>query len=131
MIFACGVVLVGVIASLIYRLIGSRALDVFISVNGMSVAIVLLPTSYIPKSERQGWFMRTIFFYPLHADLLRRWLEQGEKSKPMTLIFLHVSQQAGGKSAALGLATASPSPTLDNDMLAMYNEGVGDVLQAT
>ena len=45
--------------------------------------------------------------------------------------FLHVSQQAGGQSAALGLATASPSPTLDNDMLAMYNGGVGDILQAT
>ena len=43
----------------------------------------------------------------------------------------HVSQQAGGQSAALGLATASPSPTLDNDMLAMYNGGVGDILQAT
>ena len=37
----------------------------------------------------------------------------------------------GGQSAALGLATASPSPTLDNDMPAMYNEGVGDILQAT
>lgn len=131
MIFACGVVLVGVIASLIYRLIGSRALDVFISVNGMSVAIVLLPTSYIPKSERQGWFMRTIFFYPLHADLLRRQLERVEKSKPLTLVFLHSQQQEREQSAALGLATASPSPTLDNDMPAMYNEGVGDILQAT
>lgn len=50
---------------------------------------------------------------------------------PLTLVFLHVSQQAGGQSATLGLATASPSPTLDNDMLAMYNEGVGDILQAT
>jgi hypothetical protein len=49
----------------------------------------------------------------------------------LTLAFLHVSQQAGGQSAALGLATASPSPTLDNDMLAMYNEDVGDILQAT
>lgn len=75
--------------------------------------------------------MRTTFFYPLHADLLRKRLERGEKSKPMTLAFLHMSQQAGGKSAALGLATASPSPTLDNDMLAMYNEGVVDILQAT
>jgi hypothetical protein len=51
--------------------------------------------------------MRTTFFYPLHADLLRRWLERGEKSKPLTLIFLHSQQQAKGQSAALGLATAS------------------------
>ena len=64
--------------------------------------------------------MRTTFFYPLHADLLRRWL-----------VFLHSQQQAKGQSAALGLATASPSPTLDNDVPAMYNEGVGDILQAT
>lgn len=101
------------------------------------VKIALFPlfeffyTSYIPKNEHQGWFMRTTFFYPLYADLLRRRLERGEKSKPLTLVFLHVPQQAGGQSAALGLATASPSPTLDNDMLAMYNEGVGDILQAT
>lgn len=91
----------------------------------------MLPISYIPKNERQGWFTQTTFFYPLYADLLRRRLERGEKSKPLTLVFLHVSQQAGGQSAALGLATASPSPTLDNDMLAMYNGGVGDILQAT
>lgn len=55
----------------------------------------------------------------------------GSCEPPLTLVFLHVSQQAGGQSAALGLATASPSPTLDNDMLAMYNGGVGDILQAT
>ena len=55
----------------------------------------------------------------------------GSYEPPLTLVFLHVSQQAGGHSAALGLATASPSPTLDNDMPAMYNEGVGDILQAT
>lgn len=91
----------------------------------------MLPISYIPKNERQGWFTQTTFFYPLYADLLRRRLERGEKSKPLTLVFLHVPQQAGGQSAALGLATASPSPTLDNDMLAMYNGGVGDILQAT
>ena len=91
----------------------------------------MLPISYIPKNERQGWFTQTTFFYPLYADLLRRRLERGEKSKPLTLVFLHVSQQAGGQSAALGLATASPSPTLDSDMLAMYNEGVVDILQAT
>ena len=95
------------------------------------MAITRLPISYIPKNERQGWFTQTTFFYPLYADLLRRRLERGEKSKPLTLAFLHVSQQAGGQSAALGLATASPSPTLDNDMLAMYNEDVGDILQAT
>ena len=71
------------------------------------------------------------FFYPLHADLLRRWLEQGEKSKPLTLVFLHSQQQAKGQSAALGLATASPSPTLDSGATTMYNEGVGDILQAT
>lgn len=73
--------------------------------------------------------MRTTFFYPLHADLLRRWLERGEKSKPLTLIFLHSQQQAKGQSAALGLATASPSPTLDSSATTMYNEGVGDILQ--
>jgi hypothetical protein len=101
------------------------------------VKIALFPlfeffyTSYIPKNEHQGWFMRTTFFYPLYADLLRRRLERGEKSKPLTLVFLHVPQQAGGQSAALGLATASPSPTLDNGIPAMYNEGVGDILQAT
>ena len=50
---------------------------------------------------------------------------------PLTLVFLHSQQQERAQSAALGLATASPSPTLDNDMLAMYNEGVGDILQAT
>ena len=55
----------------------------------------------------------------------------GSYEPPVTLVFLHGSQQAGGQSAALGLATASPSPTLDNDMPAMYNEGVGDILQAT
>lgn len=89
------------------------------------------PIPYIPKNERQGWFIRTTFFYPLHADLLRRQLEWGEKSKPLTLVFLHSQQQKRGQSATLGLATASPSPTLDNDMLAMYNEDVGDILQAT
>ena len=97
----------------------------------MNMVVALVSISYIPKSEHQGWFIRTTFFYPLHADLLRRWLERGEKSKPLTLVFLHESQQAGGQSAALGLATASPSPTLDNDMPAMYNEDVGDILQAT
>ena len=91
----------------------------------------MLPISYIPKNERQGWFTQTTFFYPLYADLLRRRLERGEKSKPLTLVFLNVPQQAEGSSAALGLATASPSPTLDSDMLAMYNEGVVDILQAT
>ena len=85
----------------------------------------------MPKNEHQGWFLRTTFFDPVHADLLRRRLERGEKSKPLTLVFLHVLQQAGGQSAVLGLATASPSPTLDNDMADMYNEGVGDILQAT
>lgn len=58
-------------------------------------------------------------------------VQRGEKSKPLTLVFLHVSQQAGGQSAALGLATASPSPTLDSSATTMYNEGVGDILQAT
>ena len=47
------------------------------------------------------------------------------------VVCLYVMQQARGQSAALGLATASPSPTLDNDVPAMYNEGVGDILQAT
>ena len=75
--------------------------------------------------------MRTTFFYPLHADLLRRWLERGENSKPLTLVFLHSQQQAKGQSAALGLATASPSPTLGSSATTMYNEGVGDILQAT
>ena len=34
------------------------------------VAITNGSISYIPKNERQEWFMRTTFFYPLHADLL-------------------------------------------------------------
>ena len=55
----------------------------------------------------------------------------GSYEPPLTLVFLHVSQQAGGQSAALGLATASPSPTLDSSATTMYNEGVGDILQAT
>ena len=55
----------------------------------------------------------------------------GSYEPPLTLVLLHESQQAGGQSAALGLATSSPSPTHDNDMPAMYNEGVGDILQAT
>lgn len=93
--------------------------------------IATLPISYIPQNERQGWFMRTTFFAPLHADLLCRQLERSEKSKPLTLVFLHVTQQARGQSAALGLATASPSPTLDSNATTMYNEGVGDILQAT
>ena len=38
----------------------------------------MLPISYIPKNERQGWFTQTTFFYPLYADLLRRRLERGE-----------------------------------------------------
>ena len=75
--------------------------------------------------------MRTTFFYPLHADLLRRWLERGEKSKPLTLVFLNSQQQAKGQSATLGLGVASPSPTLDSSATTMYNEGVGDILQAT
>ena len=75
--------------------------------------------------------MRTTFFYPLHADLLRRWLERGEKSKPLRLFFFDSQQQAKGQSAALGLATESQSPTLYNDVPDMYNEGVGDILQAT
>lgn len=49
----------------------------------------------------------------------------------INIVFPHSQQQERAQSAALGLATASPSPTLDNDMLAMYNEGVGDILQAT
>ena len=56
----------------------------------------MLPISYIPKNERQGWFTQTTFFYPLYADLLRRRLERVEKSKPLTLVFLHVPQQAEG-----------------------------------
>lgn len=49
----------------------------------------------------------------------------------INIVFLHSQQQERAQSAALGLATASPSPTLDNDMPDMYNEGVGDILQAT
>ena len=73
------------------------------------------------------------FFLPVtrRSAALRRWLERGEKSKPLTLVFLHSQQQAKGQSAALGLATASPSPTLDSSATTMYNEGVGDILQAT
>lgn len=47
------------------------------------------------------------------------------------VVCLYVMQQARGQSAALGLATASPSPTLDSSATTMYNEGVGDILQAT
>ena len=75
--------------------------------------------------------MRTTFFDPLHADLLHRRLERAEKSKPLTLVFLHSQQQERGQSATLGLATASPSSTLDSSATTMYNEGVEDILQAT
>jgi hypothetical protein len=97
----------------------------------IDAAFVPVSILHIPKNERQGWFMRTTFFYPLHADLLRRQLEWGKKSKPLTLVFLHSQQQERGQSATLGLATASPSPTLDSSATTMYNEGVGDILQAT
>ena len=55
----------------------------------------------IRKLGSKGWFEKergtqTTFFYPLYADLLRRRLERGEKSKPLTLVFLHVPQQAEG-----------------------------------
>ena len=95
------------------------------------MAIVLLLTPFIPQNARQGWFIRTTFFAQLHDNLLHRWLEWGEKSKPLTLVFLHSQQQAKEQSAALGLATASPSPTLDSSATTMYNENVGDILQAT
>lgn len=97
----------------------------------IDAAFVPVSILHIPKNERQGWFMRTTFFYPLHADLLCRQLERGEKSKPLTLVFLHSQQQERGQSATLGLATASPSPTLDRSATTMYNESVGDILQAT
>lgn len=45
----------------------------------IDAAFVPVSILHIPKNERQGWFMRTTFFYPLHADLLRRQLEWGEK----------------------------------------------------
>lgn len=49
----------------------------------------------------------------------------------INIVFLHSQQQERAQSAALGLATASPSPTLDSSATTMYNEGVGDILQAT
>ena len=93
--------------------------------------IDLLHNCTFRKTSVKGGSCEPLFFYPLHADLLRRRLERGEKSKPLTLVFLHSQQQAKGQSAALGLATASPSPTLDSSATTMYNEGVGDILQAT
>lgn len=66
-----------------------------------------------------------------HCICCQTSVKGGSCKPPLTLVFLHSQQQERAQSAALGLATASPSPTLDNDMLAMYNEGVGDILQAT
>lgn len=66
-----------------------------------------------------------------HCICCQTSVKGGSCEPPLTLDFLHSQQQERAQSAALGLATASPSPTLDNDMLAMYNEGVGDILQAT
>lgn len=66
-----------------------------------------------------------------HCICCQTSIKGGSCEPPLTLVFLHSQQQERAQSAALGLATASPSPTLDNDMLAMYNDGVGDILQAT
>ena len=66
-----------------------------------------------------------------HCICCQTSVKGGSCEPPLTLVFLHSQQQERAQSAALGLATASPSPTLDNDMLAMYNEGVWDILQAT
>ena len=66
-----------------------------------------------------------------HCICCQTSVKGGSCETPLTLVFLHSQQQERAQSAALGLATASPSPTLDNDMLAMYNDGVGDILQAT
>lgn len=62
----------------------------------IDAAFVPVSILHIPKNERQGWFTQTTFFYPLYADLLRRRLERGEKSKPLTLVFRNVPQQAEG-----------------------------------
>ena len=66
-----------------------------------------------------------------HCICCQTSVKGGSCEPPLTLVFLHSQQQERAQSAALGLATASPSPTLDSDMLAMYNEGVVDILQAT
>lgn len=59
-----------------------------------------------------------------HCICCQTSVKGGSCEPPLTLVFLHSQQQERAQSAALGLTTASPSPTLDNDMLAMYNEGV-------
>lgn len=66
-----------------------------------------------------------------HCICCQTSVKGGSCEPPLTLVFPHSQQQERAQSAALGLATASPSPTLDNDVPAMYNEGVGDILQAT
>lgn len=55
--------------------------------NGMSLNSSRL--EYRRDSVKSG-SCEPLFFYPLHADLLRRRLERGEKSKPLTRDFLHL-----------------------------------------
>lgn len=82
---------------------------------------------YIMKMQHDIVQINIVF----HCICCQTSVKGGSCEPPLTLVFLHSQQQERAQSAALGLATASPSPTLDNDMLAMYNEGVGDILQAT
>lgn len=82
---------------------------------------------YIMKMQHDIVQINIVF----HCICCQTSVKGGSCEPPLTLVFLHSQQQERAQSAALGLATASPSPTLDNDMLAMYNDGVGDILQAT
>lgn len=65
--------------------------------NGMSLnsrdESKLIPLFYDLEYRRdsvKSGSCEPLFFYPLHADLLRRRLERGEKSKPLTRDFLHL-----------------------------------------
>lgn len=56
----------------------------------------MLPISYIPKNERQG----LAFFAPFEPSAQQIGVQRVEKSglcePPLTLVFLHVPQQAEG-----------------------------------
>lgn len=59
--------------------------------NGMSLnsSRYFYDLEYRRDSVKSG-SCEPLFFYPLHAGLLRRRLERGEKSKPLTRDFLHL-----------------------------------------
>ena len=52
----------------------------------------MLPISYIPKNERQG----LAFFAPFEPSAQQIGVQRVEKSKPLTLVFRNVPQQAEG-----------------------------------